>query len=232
MRQAEKLYGFVLGLLLRLRLVSSRSLVVAKDLRLGVDTVDTVVGRVAAGVGAGATAAIGNVEATVETRQSIGVDDDELNDIVENIETSLVVEPGWVSDWADLISDASTEGCAKSEKARGEDKEEDLGAHATLAKLVHGSLAREQNANSSDEQGQEGQDCKVGNSSKLYFAELRTDSHVESVKAVHNGNDDHDEVGENAEEQEAENERGGLAPADVRVKGAEDALREDEVDKE
>lgn len=69
----------------------------------------------AARVVARSLAAIGNPEATVESRQSPGEDDNEFNDVVEAVVASLVMEPRRVIGRTLLIGDSGTEASSESQ---------------------------------------------------------------------------------------------------------------------
>lgn len=60
-------------------------------------------------------AAVGNPEATVESRQSPGEDDEEFNDVVEAVVASLVMEPRGVIGRTLLIGDSGAEASSEGE---------------------------------------------------------------------------------------------------------------------
>ena len=55
---------------------------------------------------------------------------------------------------------------------------------------------------------------------------------IESVEGLHGAGDEHDETDDDGRVDDLEGEREELVPAEVRVRGAEDALGKDEVDDE
>lgn len=79
---------------------------------------------------------------------------------------------------------------------------------------------------------QERQNGKIRNCEKLHFANLVENAHIQSVEAVHNGNDDHDQHGGDAKVEEAEEGASGNTPSELWVVGADNALSEDKVDDE
>lgn len=178
---------------------------------------------------AGATAAVWNVEPPVEARQSVGIDDNELDDVVEAVVAGPVMNPSGIVGRALDEAGAGAEASTKRQQTGGEDQEGQLGAHAALAELVEGRAARQKQRGSGDGERQEGQGGEVDAGGALDVAQLETYAHVEGVVGVDAGDDDHDEAGDDARVQKLEEPRGGPAPANVRVVGPGDALHKDEV---
>lgn len=177
------------------------------------------------------TAAVWNVKSLVHSHQSISVDNNQLNDIAEAVEDGLVVEPAGVGGWAHGEErNAGTERGAEGQEGGGEEDEDDLGVHGAVAEVVGGVAAGEQQAEEDSRDGDEGEDGDVDAGDEADVADLAEDGGVEGVEAVDDGGDDHDEAGEDAKVEEAEGEAHRLAPAEIWVQGAEDALEEDDVD--
>lgn len=186
----------------------------------------------AAGVVTGGLAAVGDVEAAIEAREGVAEDDDQLDGVVEDVVARLVVEPGWVVGWADDKGHAGAEAGAEGEEGAGEGEEVDLGAHATLAELVHGGLAGEEQAECDDGEGEEGEDGEVGRCRELDIAKPLASLWVEGIETIHNRRHNHDQTSTDAEEQELEEERRRLPPSQLGMIRPQNALREDEVDDE
>lgn len=185
------------------------------------------------GVVARLAGTVGHMEPQVEPAQGIGEDDNGLNGVVDAVVGGLVVEPGRVARGPLHVGDSGAEAGAKGQQGRGEEHEEDAGAHAApRAKVVDGPVARQQHGEGDDGDGQEGEDGEEGDGEELDVAQLRADVGVEGVEAVDGGDDDHDEQGGDGGVEELEGQGGGLAPADTRLVGAQDALGEHQVDDE
>lgn len=106
-------------------------------------------------------ASIRNVEALVESRQSICEDDDELNDVVEAVEAGFLMEPSRLGYWDAVISHSCTEARAEGKKAGAEDHEEEFIAHASGTELFDALAAGDDEAEGDDEDGEECQEGEV-----------------------------------------------------------------------
>lgn len=179
----------------------------------------------------GCTAAVWNVESLVHPHQGISVDNNQLDDIAEAVEDGLVVEPAGVGGWSHGEErNTGTERGAEGQEGGGEEDEDDLGVHGAVTEVVGGVMAGEQQAEEDPRDGDEGEDGDVDAGYEADVANLAEYRGVEGVEAVDDGGDDHDEAGEDTKVEEAEGEAYGLAPAEIWVQGAEDALEEDDVD--
>lgn len=176
--------------------------------------------------------AIGDPETTIEARESPNRNDNNLDGIVEDVVASFAVKPRRIVGRTRLKSNTGAEPSAESKKHGGKQDEEDLVAHRAGTKVISDTMTSGEESESEDGNRQKGQNGKIGDGKELYVADFVQGAHVESVEAVDDGNDDHDEQGDDAEQEEAKDETAGSAPAKVRVVGADDSLGENQVDDE
>lgn len=121
---------------------------------------------------------------------------------------------------------------AQRGQGRCEEEQPHLAAPAAGAELLDAPGAREQGGERDYGDGQEGEHGHVGARGELGGAVGAADGGVEREEGLDGDGDDHEQGGDDAGDEEAEDEGRGGMPAEAGVVGAHDALREDHVDDE
>ena len=142
----------------------------------------------------------------------------------------MVIPPGVIDGSHGEEGNAGAETGAEGQKRCREEKENDLAAHGTLTERVHsaapGNKHTEYRAGKRDE-GQNGEEY-AGDETDV--TNLGESTLVEGVEAIHDGGDDHDKAGEDAEVQKLEDPAERPAPAKFGMVCSYEPLEEDEVD--
>lgn len=178
-------------------------------------------------------AAVGNMEPAIHPQRRVQDDDEQLDGEVEDVEARLAMVPSRVVAGArglDVRADA--EGRPEAEQDGREQEDVDFGAEAAGADFVETSLARDDEAGENEGDGQEGDESVEDTAVDLDVAVDAAGVGVKGVEGLDGASDEHDEGDADDGVDGRESEREGAVPAEVRVGGADDALREDQVDDE
>lgn len=184
---------------------------------------------------AGAGRLVGDVEPTVDAHDEVHEDDDDLNGKVKDVEAGLGKVPRLSVAQQSLgqpIS-ASAEGGAESEEGGGKDKDDDFCPEAAGAELVDVGASGNGEHDEDDGDGEEGD---AGEACQTVELDVPVDA--ERVCVCRKGrldadDNDHEEGDDGDGNSDGWDENlKGLAPADVGVSGAHEALGEEEVDDE
>lgn len=213
-----------LGELLEIRLVASLAAVRGRDGRRAHPHASAVVSR--------PLGAVRHDEAAVEAREEIRRRDDEVRDEVEAVVARAAVVPRGMAQRARREARVDAEGGAQRGQGRREQEQPHLAAPAAGAELLDGAVAREQGREHDDGDGQEGEHGHVGAREQLHGAVGAADGGVEGEEGLDGDGDDHEQGGDDAGDEEAEDGGRGGVPAETGVVGAHDALGEDHVDDE
>lgn len=212
----------------------------------------TILGHAAAAVVTRPGAAVGHVEAAVEARGHIGVDDEDFEDEVEAVEAGLGVVPGWVGEGPrGRVVDADAESGPKRKEKGGAEEQQEPGAVPADAKFLGSAVG-----GTSDEgegyngNGEERKQCAEGtlvvrnlmgltkkglqesSRDEGDLPELQAHGRIQGEEVVHSRDDDHDQHCANTKVQECERQFQSLGPPKLGVVAAHDALGKDQVDDE
>lgn len=180
-----------------------------------------------------AVTAVRDMEPPIDAQAGVHCDDEHLDGEVEDVEAGLAVVPGRVvAGPRGHDVGAGSEGGAEAQQDGREQEDGDLGAEAAGAELVEAGGARDHEAGEDEEDGEEGDEGVEDLAVELDVAVDAAGVGVEGEEGLDGAGDEHDE-GEDYDGVEGL-EGGGesLVPAEVRVRGADDALGEDQVDDE
>lgn len=176
--------------------------------------------------------AVRHDEAAVEAREEVRGRDDEVRGEVEAVVAHATVVPGGMAQRARREARGDAEDGAQRGQGRGEEEQAQLAAPAAGAELLDAPGAREPGREDDDGDGQEGEHGHVGAGEELHGAVGAADGGVEREEGLDGDGDDHEQGGDDAGDEEAEDQGRRGVPAEAGVVGAHDALGEDHVDDE
>ena len=127
---------------------------------------------------------------------------------------------------------AGAEGGAEAKDSGRGEEDGDLGSEAAGAEFFDAGGARDDEAEDDEGEGEEGDDGEEGLAVEEDVAVDAVGVGVEGVEGLDDGGDDHDERDDDQDVESFEEGREERVPAGVGVRGANDALGEDEVDDE
>lgn len=130
-------------------------------------------------------ATVGNVEASIESRESVGEDDDDLYDVAEAVVTCFAVIPGWIVRGPQLEGYASPESSTERKQYSCEDKKLDFCSHAALSEFVHWCSSGDNEARSDNGQWEKSENGKKRAAGELNVAKLLFRMWVQSVEVIY-----------------------------------------------
>lgn len=172
------------------------------------------------------------MESKIEANEGIGENNNELDDIIKGVETSLVMKPGRVGGGTLLEGNTGSKSSTQGEQGSSEDEGNNLGSHATRAKGISDTTAWPEETKGHNRNREERQNGEEGNGKELNIPDLGERVGIQGIKAVDNSHDDHDKRSAHRAKQETEDDLARQAPSNMRVIGTQQALGEYKIDDE
>lgn len=140
--------------------------------------------------------------------------------------------PGGIGQRPGYVRCARAERCAERQHRGSDEQEDDLGAKATLAKVLSRPARGQDGPEREERDREERGHGKVRDAEEKEVLILEENAHVESVEALDDAGDEDNDHADGDHIVRREQRREPLCPAQVRVRCPIDALDEDDIDEE
>lgn len=130
-------------------------------------------------------ATVGDVETSIESRESVGEDDDDLDDVVEAVVTCFAVIPSWIVHGPQLEGYASSKSSTEGKQCSCEDKKLDFCPHTALSEFVHWCSSGDNEASSDNGQWKKRENGEKRAAGELNVAKLLLRMWVQGVEVIH-----------------------------------------------